>query len=81
MPARRRTAASVAYAKVSVKSQTVIPLQVREALGIGAGDTLRFRSTRHGIVLDKAPAAGDGDPFVAFGEWASAEDERAFEDL
>jgi hypothetical protein len=34
------------------------------------GDTLRYRLTDDGILLDKATEGGDG-PFAAFSEWAS----------
>jgi len=43
------------------------------------GDTLRFRLTDEGILLDKAIEAGD--PFAAFSEWTSEADEKAFADL
>lgn len=69
-----------AYSKVSVKSQTVLPRIVRETLGIGPGDTLRYRVTDKGVLLDKAPA-GEDDPFAAFSEWSGAADEKAYADL
>jgi len=70
---------SAAFSKVSVKSQTVIPRKVCERLKLKPGDTLRFRLTDEGILLDKAIEAGD--PFAAFSEWTSEADERAFADL
>jgi len=70
---------SAAFSKVSVKSQTVIPREVCERLKLKPGDTLRFRLTEEGILLDKAIEAGD--PFAAFSEWTSEADERAFADL
>ena len=66
-----------AFSKVSVKSQTVIPREVREQLKLKPGDTLRYRVTDHGILLDKATEARD-DPFVAFSEWTSEADEKAY---
>jgi antitoxin PrlF len=54
-----------AFSKVSVKSQTVIPREVRERLKLKPGDTLRYRITDDGVLLDKATEAGD-DPFAAF---------------
>ena len=65
-----------AFSKVSVKSQTVIQREVREQLKLKPGDTLRYRLTDHGILLDKATEAGD--PFAAFSEWTSEADERAY---
>jgi antitoxin PrlF len=76
----RRNEAPPAFSKVSVKSQTVIPREVRERLRLKPGDTLRYRLTDAGVLLDKAPAAED-DPFVSFTEWASEADEKAYADL
>ena len=67
-----------AFSKVSVKSQTVIPRDVRERLALKPGDTLRYRLTEDGVLLDKAPANGTDDPFAAFSEWSSAADEKAY---
>jgi len=66
-----------AFSKVSVKSQTVIPREVRERLKLKPGDTLRYRVTEDGILLDKAIDAGD-EPFAAFSEWTSEADEKAY---
>jgi antitoxin PrlF len=68
------------FSKVSVKSQTVIPREVREQLKLKPGDTLRYRITDDGILLDKATEAGD-DPFAAFSEWTSEADEKAYGEL
>lgn len=70
------------YSRISSKSQTVLPKQVREALEIAPGDTLRYRMTAHGIVIDKAVRVVDvDDPFASFTEWASAADDEAYGDL
>jgi antitoxin PrlF len=66
-----------AFSKVSVKSQTVIPREVREQLKLKPGDTLRYRITEDGILLDKAAEASD-EPFAAFSEWTSEADEKAY---
>ena len=71
-PASRRPDA---FSKVSVKGQAVIPREVREQLKLKPGDTLRFRLTDDGIILDKATG---GDPFAAFSEWTSEADEKAY---
>ena len=68
-----------AFSKVSVNSRTVIPREVCEQLKLKPGDTVRFRLTDEGVLLDKAIEAGD--PFAAFSEWTSEADERAFSDL
>ena len=44
------------------------------------GDTLRYRVTDDGILLDKATEAGN-DPFAVFSEWTSEADERAYKGL
>jgi len=62
---------------VSVKSRTAIPHEVREHLKLKPGDTLRYRVTDDGILLDKATEIGD-DPFAAFSEWTSEADEEAY---
>ena len=76
----RRTPKPTAFSKVSVKSQTVLPREVREELGVKPGDTLRYRLTADGVLIDKAPAEAD-DPFAAFSEWSGAADEKAYADL
>jgi antitoxin PrlF len=68
------------FSKVSVKSQTVLPRAVRTKLGIKPGDMLRYRLTEQGVLIDKAPAEAD-DPFAAFSEWASEEDDKAYAKL
>jgi antitoxin PrlF len=70
-----------AFSKISVKSQTVIPRQVRERLNLTPGDTLRYRLTAAGVLLDKAPASEADDPFAAFSEWSGAADEKAYGNL
>ncbi|MEJ0078941.1 MAG: AbrB family transcriptional regulator [Alphaproteobacteria bacterium] len=69
------------FSKVSVKSQTAIPRQVREKLGLHPGDTLRYRLTADGIVIDKAPRGEAEDPLVTFTEWSSEADEKAYVNL
>ena len=73
----RVTRPPAAFSKVSVKSQTVIPRAVRDQLKLQPGDTLRYRVTEAGILLDKATESGD-DPFAAFSEWTSEADEKAY---
>ena len=67
-----------AFSKVSVKSQTVIPRAVRDRLELRPGDTLRYRLTEQGVLLDKAPSREADDPFATFSEWANAADEKAY---
>lgn len=77
----RQTRVPAAFSKVSVKSQTVIPREVRETLSLKPGDVLRYRVTENGILLDKAPAHEADDPFAAFSEWSSDADEKAYGSL
>jgi antitoxin PrlF len=67
--------------KVSVKSQTVLPREVRERLGIGPGDRLRYLFDADGIRIEKETRGEDDDPFIAFTEWASPADDEAYGDL
>jgi antitoxin PrlF len=66
--------------KVTSKSQTVIPAVIREKLGIGPGDVLRYVETADGILIEKARRIED-DPFATFSEWASEADDKAYADL
>lgn len=69
------------YARVSTRSQTVLPRAVREALAVRPGDSLRYRFTDAGILIDKAPDTEADDPFATFSEWAGAHDDEAYGDL
>ena len=69
------------YSKVSVKSQTVLPREVRERLKISPGDRLRYVIDDKGVRIEKEAPAPDDDPFAAFSEWSSEADEEAFADL
>jgi antitoxin PrlF len=74
MPKRRTQVLS--YSRVSVKSQTVLPKQIREALDVKPGDTLRYRITDDGVFVDKAPARSEADdPFATFTEWSGSADD------
>ena len=70
----------VAYGKIPAKGQVVIPKQVRQRLGLKQGDTLRFRVADNGITIEKVPET-QHDPFAAFSEWSSAEDDELYRDL
>ena len=73
--------AKIAYSRVSTKSQTVLPRELRERLGVRAGDRLRYLISDSGIILEKAAAELGDDPFATFGEWASRDDDDAFAEL
>ena len=59
----------------------MIPREVRDKLGLKPGDTLRYRLTEEGILVDKAPATEADDPFASFSEWSSEADEKAYGNL
>ncbi len=56
----------------------MIPREIRDKLGLKPGDTLRYRLTEQGVLLDKAAANEADDPFAAFSEWSSEADEKAY---
>lgn len=66
--------------KLTSKAQTTIPQAVRAALRVKAGDELAYTIEGDRVVLQKASQQLD-DPFIAFGEWASDNDRRAYADL
>lgn len=68
---------SHACSKISSKSKTVIPREVRDRLELTPGDHLRHAVTENGVVIEKAGQPED-DPFAVFNEWSSAADEKAF---
>jgi antitoxin PrlF len=74
----RQTCPPAAFSRVSVKSQTVIPREVRQRLEVKSGDTLRYRMTEAGVLLDKAPANEAKNPFATFSEWSNEADEKAY---
>ncbi len=63
-----------------MKGRTVIPREVRAKLGLKPGDTLRYRVTDDGILLDKVSPTVE-DPFAIFSEWTSEADEKAYSGL
>jgi antitoxin PrlF len=76
----RSSTRRAAFSKVSVEGRTTIPRKVRAQLKLKPGDTLRYRVTDDGILLEKAIEAGDA-AFTAFPEWTSEADEKAYADL
>jgi antitoxin PrlF len=72
---------AVLLSKLTSKSQTVIPREIRAQLDLKPGDVVRYRQTDHGVMIDKLPPAADDEGLAAFNEWASAADERAYGEL
>lgn len=77
---RTRGSGTIATSRLTSKAQTVVPREIRQRLGLRPGDTVRYRITKAGVLIDKRPETED-DPFVEFVEWAGTEDEEAFKDL
>jgi len=73
--------------KLTSKAQTTIPQAVRIALGVGPGDEIAYAIEGGHVLLTKARprklrrGAPFEDPFAAFWEWDTPEDEEAFGDL
>jgi antitoxin PrlF len=72
---------AVLLSKLTSKSQTVIPREIRAQLDLRPGDVVRYRLTDAGVMIDKLPPAAEDDGLAAFNEWASAADERAYAGL
>jgi antitoxin PrlF len=70
-----------ATARLSAKSQVVIPKEVRERLGIGPGDLLAFEVRGDEIVVRPVPRGQTEDPFALFTEWSSPADDEAYADF
>ena len=68
-------------AKLSAKSQTVIPKPVRDKLGVGPGDLVEFEIRDGEVLIRRAAATQRIVPFAVFHEWESEADEDAFADL
>ncbi len=73
--------AKTVYSRVSVKSQTVLPREVRDRLRVGPGDRLRYVIDDKGVRIEKGATHDEDDPFATFTEWASEADEEAYADL
>jgi len=67
--------------RITSKAQTVIPKAVREKLGLKPGDVVRYVFEGKRVVIERANAAVEDDPFATFTEWASEADEKAYGSL
>jgi antitoxin PrlF len=66
-------------ARLTSKSQLVLPQAVRKLLGAGPGDTIVFHHGPDGVRVEKAQERDD--PFATFEEWAGQADDEAYRDL
>jgi antitoxin PrlF len=73
--------------KLTSKAQTTIPQAVRAALSVKEGDEIAYQIEDGRVVLTKAPphlrrkGVPFEDPFAAFWEWDTKEDDEDFADL
>jgi antitoxin PrlF len=67
--------------KLTSKAQTTIPLPVRNALRLAAGDELAYTIDGDRVILTRAKEAPADDPFATFGEWSSDADRQGYADL
>ena len=67
--------------KLTSKAQTTIPLPLRTALRLAAGDELAYTIDGDRAILSKADRAPADDPFATFGEWSSDADRRGYAGL
>jgi antitoxin PrlF len=83
MTSDRHAQSRFVTSRLGTKSRTVVPKEVREALGVGPGDLVGYTIQNGRVILSaiRRPAAAD-DPFACFDEWASEADTAsyAFED-
>ena len=70
------------HSRISSKAQTTIPRAVRDALGVGAGDTLAYDIVDGVVTLRRATLPPDpfDNPFALFTEWADDFD-TVYDDL
>lgn len=71
-------------ARITSKAQTTVPAAVRKALKVGPGDTLAYRIGPDGVMLSRAEPldwAYLNSLEKTLGEWSTAEDAAAFDDL
>jgi len=73
--------AAMITSKLTSKAQTTIPLPVRTALRLVAGDQLDYRIEGNEVILTKAMSAAADNPFSTFDEWASNADRKAYGNL
>jgi antitoxin PrlF len=67
--------------KLTGKGRTRIPLPVRRALRLAAGDDIAYIIEGDRVVLTKAEAGMADAPFATFGEWSSEADRQAYAEL
>ena len=77
-------AMSVHFARITSKSQTTVPAEVRKALKVGPGDTLAYRIGPDGVVVTRVEPMDMAylrSLERGLSEWETAEDAAAYDDL
>ncbi|HEY4113306.1 MAG TPA: type II toxin-antitoxin system PrlF family antitoxin [Rhizomicrobium sp.] len=72
------------FSKLTKKSQTTVPKEVRDALNAKPGDTLVYRITKGRVTLARAEPLDKTylkSLESTLSEWNSAEDAEAYDDL
>lgn len=67
--------------KLTTKARTTIPLPIRHALRLRAGDEISYSIEGDVVTMRKAPPTTAEDPFDTFNEWGSDADQKAYRDL
>ena len=68
--------------RLGVKSQTVLPKEVRAALGVRPGDQIGYSIQGGRVILTAVRAPySEEDPFACFDEWASEADTEGYASL
>lgn len=82
MQGRRSFESRFVTSRLGVKAQTVVPKEVRAALGVGPGDQIGYTIQNGRVILSaiKRPPAQD-DPFACFDEWSSEADTEGYASL
>lgn len=72
------------FSKITAKSQTTVPREVREALGVKPGDTLVYRIKSGKVTVARAEPLDRAylkSLESTLSEWNSKEDADAYDDL
>jgi antitoxin PrlF len=67
--------------RLTTKAQTTIPQPVRNALGLREGDEIVYEIEGDRVILRKAGAELEDDPFAVFDEWNSEADRTGYADF
>jgi antitoxin PrlF len=81
MQTPRQSSDTMIISKLTSKSQTTIPLPVRDALGVGPGDQLAYTIEGERVILTKSTKIPADDPFATFSEWSSDADREGYAGL